>query len=97
MYRVEPAFARQGCGTPRRQRARDNCASSHLVSASLFAQLPVPVVLMRGPRRVCRSIEGGTAPATCFRGYTHPSCCIVTPSFQIFVIWRILSPSKAMS
>ena len=46
---------------------------------------------------IVTSPRGGTAPATCFRGYTHPSCCIVTPSFQIFVIWRILSPSKAMS
>ena len=34
---------------------------------------------------------------TCFRSYAHPSCCIVAPSFQIFVIWRILPPSKAMS
>jgi hypothetical protein len=31
------------------------------------------------------------------RRYTHPSCCIVAASFQIFVMWRILSPSKSMS
>ena len=28
---------------------------------------------------------------------THPSCCIDAPSFQIFVMWRILPSSKEMS
>jgi hypothetical protein len=29
--------------------------------------------------------------------YTHPSCCIVAASFQIFVMWLILPPLNFMS
>jgi hypothetical protein len=29
--------------------------------------------------------------------YAQPSCCRVIVSFQIFVMWRILSPSKSMT
>ena len=30
-------------------------------------------------------------------GYTQPSCCRLTVSFQIFVMCRIRSPSKSMT
>lgn len=29
--------------------------------------------------------------------YAHPNCFSVIPSFQIFVMWRILSPSNSMT
>jgi hypothetical protein len=29
--------------------------------------------------------------------YAHPSCCRLMLSFQIFVMWRILSPSNCIT
>src|SRR5215207_8429262 len=29
--------------------------------------------------------------------YVHPSCVMLTPSFQIFVTWRIRSPSNSIT
>ena len=36
----------------------------------------------------------GTSPRD---AYAHPSCLRLIPSFQIFVMWRMRSPSKSMT
>ena len=57
----------------------------------------VPVRDMEGVRLPAVVQLSETRIARGGMGYAHPSCCIVATSFQIFVMWRILSPSKAMS
>jgi hypothetical protein len=59
--------------------------------ADLFSQLA------RKPPSPRTAARQGPPPQADVSGYAHPSCCIVAASFQIFVIWRILSPSKSMS
>jgi hypothetical protein len=55
-------------------------------------------------RAAARTCSGNASYRPCSRRvapagkrYTHPSCCIVAASFQIFVRWLILSPLNSMS
>jgi len=43
------------------------------------------------------SETSGEAVGVSCGDYIQPSCCRLIPSFQIFVTWRILSPSNCMT
>lgn len=56
--------------------------------------LPVTVVVTTTLQEL-ESAAGAVAQS--FARYLHPSCRRVMPSFQIFVMWRILAPSNSMT
>ena len=53
-------------------------------------------VCTKGSCAVSSETSGEAVGVSC-GDYIQPSCCRLIPSFQIFVKWRILSPSNCMT
>ena len=60
------------------------------VQAFLAGATPKKVIVVAGPAGQPRRLAIGGR-------YAQPSWRSVAPSFQILVMWRILSPSKSMT